>query len=66
MEVTLLFKYSQDEYVKGQRQYLLASKIITKTSMVVIPICLLFAQIGTASYRERVNAILYTEVLDCP
>ena len=34
--VELTFKYTRDEYVKAERQYLFASKTITKTSIVVL------------------------------
>jgi hypothetical protein len=36
--VELRFKYSRDEYIKAERQYLFASKTISKTSVVVLVI----------------------------
>lgn len=41
--VNLTFRYTQEEYVKSERQYLFASKIITKTSIVVLAIYLPFS-----------------------
>ena len=41
--VNLTFKYTQSEYVKAERKYLLASKIVSKTSMVILAIYFLFA-----------------------
>ncbi|BCJ94456.1 hypothetical protein acsn021_20250 [Anaerocolumna cellulosilytica] len=44
MEMTeISFKYTQDEYVKAERQYLFGSKTITKTSVAVLTIYLLFS-----------------------
>jgi len=36
--VALVFQYTQNEYVKAERQYLFASKTITKTSVAVLAI----------------------------
>lgn len=38
--VELTFRYTQDEYVKAHRQYLFASKTITKTSVIILAIYL--------------------------
>lgn len=40
--VALTFRYTQEEYVRAEKQQLLASKIITKTSVIIIPLCVLF------------------------
>ena len=42
-EITLTFKYAQDEYVKAERQYLFANKTITKTNIAVLSLCLTLA-----------------------
>lgn len=41
--IEINFKYTQDEYVKAERQYLFASKTITKTSVVILAVYLLFS-----------------------
>ncbi|NLO85657.1 MAG: YcxB family protein [Clostridiales bacterium] len=41
--VELVFEYTQAEYIKAERQYLFASKTITKTSIVVIALYLPFS-----------------------
>lgn len=41
--VELTFKYTQDEYIKAERQYLFASKTITKTSVVILAIYFLLS-----------------------
>jgi hypothetical protein len=41
--IRLSFKYTQGEYVKAERQYLFASKAITKTSVVVLALYLLLS-----------------------
>ena len=41
--VSITFKYTQAEYVKAERQYLLASKTITKMNVVVLAIYLPFS-----------------------
>lgn len=41
--VKLQFKYTQAEYVKAEKQYLFASKTITKTSVVVLALYLPFS-----------------------
>ncbi|WMJ86041.1 YcxB family protein [Anaerocolumna sp. MB42-C2] len=43
--VELKFKYTQAEYVKAHQQYLFASKIITKTSVIVLAFYLSFAML---------------------
>lgn len=42
-KVELTFKYLQEEWVKAQRQYLFASKTITKTSVAIVGAYFLFA-----------------------
>lgn len=41
--VELKFKYTQSEYVKAERQYLIASKTISKTSIIVLAVYLPFS-----------------------
>ncbi len=41
--IKLRFKYTQEEYVKAERQILFGNKTITKPSVVILPICILFA-----------------------
>ena len=41
--VELVFEYTQSEYVKAEKQYLFARKIITKMSVVILAIFLLFS-----------------------
>ena len=41
--VTLTFKYTQSEYVRAEKRYLLASKTITKTSVIFVGLYFLFS-----------------------
>ena len=41
--LNLAFKYTQSEYVKAERKYLLSSKVISKSSIVILAAYLLFA-----------------------
>ena len=43
--INLTFKYTQNEYVKAERQYLFASKAITKISVIILATYFLFAAI---------------------
>ena len=41
--LNLTFKYTQSEYVKAERKYLLSSKVISKVSIVILAVYFLFA-----------------------
>lgn len=61
--VKLTFEYTKDEYVRAERQYLFASKIITKTSVVALVICLLFSVTYVLLWPDVIGTIFLVATL---
>ena len=60
--VELTFKYTQAEYVKADRQYLIASKTISKTSIVVLAIFLPASLLYLFLSSFSVPGIIFTAI----
>jgi len=60
--VELTFKYTQDEYVKADRKYLIASKTISKTNIVILAIFLPASIFYLFFTSFSVPGILFTSI----